>query len=402
MPDAPRRRRVIVLDHFAVPHGEPGPTRHAELFAQLRHWDSTIIASNRNRFTRAKQRADDELFRPVWVTPYGGNNAARVLNWASYSVTSLAAGLRSRPVDLVYASSPQLLAGLTGWVLAQAKQVPFVLEVRDLWPKVLVEMGQLDPSSRVHSGLKALERFLYRRAESVVVLAEGSRTEVVADGAAPDRVVFLPNGADPEDFRVDESRDALRRAYGMEGVVFLYAGAHGPANGLDLVLDAAEALGATAPDIRFWLVGDGVCKPSLIGDASRRGLSNVIFRDPVPKREIPKLLAAADFGLHVLADVPLFRHGVSPNKLFDYMAAGRPVLTNTPGEVARLVSEADAGLAVAPGRIAEGAREMAASNAARRAAWSESGRSYVGRYRCRRVLARQLEALLDGVVGASP
>jgi glycosyltransferase involved in cell wall biosynthesis len=402
MPDAPRRRQVLVLDHFAVPHGEPGPTRHAELFGQLRHWDSTIIASNRNRFTRSKQRADDELFRPVWVTPYGGNNAARVLNWTSYSVTALAAGLRSRPVDLVYASSPQLLAGLTGWVLAQAKRVPFVLEIRDLWPKVLVEMGQLDPSSRVHSGLKALERFLYRRAEAVVVLAEGSRTEVVADGAAPDRVVFLPNGADPEDFRVHESRGALRQAYGMKGVVFLYAGAHGPANGLDLVLDAAEALAATAPDIRFWLVGDGVCKPSLIGDASRRGLSNVIFRDPVPKREIPKLLAAADFGLHVLADVPLFRHAVSPNKLFDYMAAGRPVLTNTPGEVARLVSEADAGLAVAPGRIAEGAREMAASSAARRAAWSESGRSYVGRYRCRRVLAQQLEELLDGIVGASP
>jgi glycosyltransferase involved in cell wall biosynthesis len=389
------RRRVLVLDHFAVPLGEPGPTRHAELFGRLRGWDATILMSNRNRFTRSKQKAHDELFQPVWVTPYAKNGWARALNWTSFAVTALATGLRRRRIDLVYASSPQLLAGLTGWVLARVKRVPFVFEVRDLWPKVLVEMGQLDPSSRIYSVLKGLERFLYRRAAAVVVLAEGSRTEVIADGAAPGRVVFLPNGADPEDFQVDEARDALRRAYGMEGIVFLYAGAHGPANGLNLVLDAAEEVRDTDRHVYFWLVGDGVNKQELIRDASRRKLSNVLFRDPVPKREIPRLLAAADVGLHVLADVPLFRHGVSPNKLFDYMAAGRPVLTNTPGEVAGTVGKAGAGLAVAPQAISDGVREMASATPARRSAWGESGRAFVIRCRTRERLARQLEQLLD-------
>ena len=183
----------------------------------------------------------------------------------------------------------------------------------------------------------------------------------------------------------------------MDGVVFLYAGAHGPANGLDAVLDAAEAVSTTDPSIRFWLVGDGIAKQGLVTDAARRRLTNVFFHDPVPKSEIPRLLAAADIGLHVLADVPLFYYAISPNKLFDYMAAGRPVLTNTPGEVAALVQKAGAGLAVEPRGIAEGAREMAASSPAQRDAWGGNGRAFVAEHRSRETLAKQLEQLLDEI-----
>ena len=391
------RHRVLVLNHFAVPRGEPGMTRHAELFSSVRGWDATIIAANRNLYTRATWSTDDEMFRSVPVTNYANNGPARVLNWISYAVGALAVGLRLRDLDLVYASSPHLLAGLSGCVLARIKRVPFVFEVRDLWPQVLVDMGRLAESSLQYSILRRLERFLYRHAAAIVVLAEGSRAGVIAAGGEADRVVHIPNGADPQDFSVDERRETLRASYGMDGVVFLYAGAHGPANGLDAVLDAAEAVSTTDPSIRFWLVGDGIAKQGLVTDAARRRLTNVFFHDPVPKSEIPRLLAAADIGLHVLADVPLFHYAISPNKLFDYMAAGRPVLTNTPGEVAALVQKAGAGLAVEPRGIAEGAREMAASSPAQRDAWGGNGRAFVAEHRSRETLAKQLEQLLDEI-----
>lgn len=400
--DAVSSGRVLVLNHFAAPRGSPGGTRHIELFGRLQKWSPVILAANVNLLSRQRQY-DDGIFRTVWVAPYPTSNLGRVLGWVSYAGTSFAAGLRQSNVDVVYASSPHLLAGLSGWALARVKRRPLVVEVRDLWPQVLVDMGQLQPETLLYRCLKVLERFLYRHADAVVVLAQGASADVIADGADIDRVVFIPNGADPEDFVVDEGRDSLRRGYGMSSqLVVVYAGAHGPANGLELVLDAAEELKDREPDISFWLVGDGVSKEALQSAARSRGLTNVAFRDPVAKNEIPRLLAAADVGLHVLADVPLFRRGVSPNKLFDYMAAGMPVLTNTPGEVAALVEEAGAGIAVTPTGLAEGVRRMAAAGAEQRARWGADGRRFLAEHRSRPALARKLEALLDDVIAGRP
>jgi len=390
-----RRRRVLVLNHFAVPRAAPGGTRHVELFGRLETWETVILASNRNLLTRTIA-ARGEGVRTVWTTPYSPGGASRILNWVSYALTAFAAGLR-QPTDLVYASSPHLLAGLAGWALARLKRVPLIVEVRDLWPQVLVDMGQLEARSPLFRLLKRLERFLYRQADAVVVLAEGNRAAVVADGAHADRVDFLPNSAEPSDFDVAEDRDALRARFGMEGLVLLYAGAHGQANGLGLVLDAASELQFTHPDIRFWLVGDGLAKQQLVDDAARRGLRNIVFREPVAKEDMPALLAAADVGLHVLADVPLFHHGVSPNKLFDYMAAGRPVLTNTPGHVADLVATAGAGLAVEPNDLADGARALAAMDEGERAARGVAGRAFMETHRSRTVIYRDLEAVLNRV-----
>lgn len=387
---------MLVLNHFAVPRAAPGGTRHVELFGRLEGWDTVILASNRNMLTRAIGAKGDSI-HTVWTSPVAAGGPSRVLHWASYAVTAFVAGLR-HPTDLVYASSPHLLAGLAGWALARLKRVPLIIEVRDLWPQVLVDMEQLAATSLLYRSLKVLERFLYRHANAVVVLAEGNRSAVVAGGARADRVVFLPNGADPADFEVADERETLRARFGMEGVVFLYAGAHGRANGLDLVLDAAAELRETHPEIRFWLVGDGILKKDLQADATRRGLTNVVFRDPVPKQDMPALLAAADVGLHVLADVPLFRHGVSPNKLFDYMAAGLTVLTNTPGEVADLVSDAKAGMTVGPLGIGAGAASLAGMDACQRYSIGRSGRRFIGKHRSRTEIADQLEQLLNELI----
>lgn len=390
-------RRVLILNHFAVPLSAPGGTRHAELASRLYGWRATIVVANRNHLTR-QRTAFDVTFRPVWVWPYGNAGPARILGWMSYAVTSLIAGVRYGKVHLVYASSPHLLAGLSGWLLARVRRVPFVLEVRDLWPDVLVDMGGLSPSSPIVRVLRFVETFLYCRAARIVVLTEGVVSRLVELGAERTKIIVIPNGADPVDFEVPTPREELRACCGFSGFTVVYAGAHGPANGLDLVLDAAAELATTVPDVRFVLVGDGVEKPRLRERAASERLPNVQFLDPVPKREIAALLQAADAGLHVLADVPLFRFGVSPNKLYDYLAAGLPAITNTPGEVAAMVKEADAGLAVAPTGIAGGVMTMAQASDDERKRWSENGRAWMAAHRSRRALAAKLEGMLNDVV----
>lgn len=387
-----RRRRVLVLNHFAAPRGEAGGTRHVELFSRLEGWDHLIIASDLNPQT-GRRVGDSEGFLTVPVVGYSSNGFSRILNWMSYTVRATVRGLRVGRVDVVYGSSPHLLAALAAWVLAVVKRAPFVLEVRDLWPKVLVDMNHMSPSSPVYRALTLLEEFLYARARKIVVMAEGSRTELVARGIPADKIVYIPNGADPDDFVPSAPREELRERYGFTRITAVYAGAHGPANGLDLLLDSA----AKTPEVDVVLVGGGVLKDDLRRDAEQRGLSNVRFLDPVPKTKIPDLLAAADIGLHVLADVELFRSAVSPNKVFDYMAAGLPTLTNCPGLVSDLVDVARSGVSVAPSNIDVGLRQLADLPASRLTSLGLAGREWIADHQSRREMAQRLTRVLQGV-----
>ncbi|MBQ1017255.1 glycosyltransferase family 4 protein [Micromonospora sp. D93] len=384
-------RRVLVLNHFAVPPGYPGGTRHVELFSRLPGWTYVILAGRRNMITGAPQRPEPG-FHLVAVTPYRGNGLGRVLNWVSYAVTATVAGLRQPRPDVVYASSPHLLAGLSGCVVAALRRTPFVLEVRDLWPRVLVEMGTLSETSVANRALERLERFLYRRADRIVIMAPGVRAAIEATGVAPDRIAFIPNAADPDDFTPSVGRDELRRRYGFTRRTAVYAGAHGPANGLDLLLAAAEAV----PEIDVVLVGSGVEKSRL--RAKALGIDNVRFLDPVPKTEIPDLLHAADVGLHVLADVELFRAGVSPNKVFDYMAAGLPILTNSPGIVGDLVMGAAAGYVTPPGNLAHGLTQMVQASPDGLTKMGAAGRCWIREHQSRTAMAHALTRLLAPLV----
>ncbi|MEU4470492.1 glycosyltransferase family 4 protein [Micromonospora sp. NPDC023888] len=384
-------RRVLVLNHFAVPPGHPGGTRHVELFSRLPGWTHVIIAGRRNMITGRPQRAAPG-FHLVAVTPYRRNGLGRVVNWASYAVTATAASLRQPRPDVVYASSPHLLAGLSGCVVATLRRTPFVLEVRDLWPRVLVEMGTLSETSVAYRALERLERFLYQRADRVVIMAPGVRAAIEGKGVAPEKIAFIPNAADPEDFVPSRPRAELRRRYGFTRRTAVYAGAHGPANGLDLLLAAAEAV----PEIDVVLVGAGMEKARL--QAKALGIPNVRFLDPVPKSEIPDLLHAADVGVHVLADVELFRAGVSPNKVFDYMAAGLPIVTNSPGTVGDLVLGADSGYVTPPGHLAHGLAQLTQASPDELAKMGAAGRSWIRANQSRTAMAHALGRLLAPLV----
>ena len=394
-----RRSRVIVLNHAAAPRSAPGGTRHVELFGRLSAWDATVISSSHNLMT-GEVVSTDSLYQTVRTLRSSGNGARRVASWLSYALTATARGLRLPAPEVVYGSSPHLLTGLAAWSIARTKRRPMVLEIRDVWPRILVEMGRLSTESRLYRALRALELFLYHQADQIVVLAEGTRQYLLDEGIEPGRITVISNGADPEDFVPTGPKEQLRARFGLEGFVVAYTGAHGLANGLELVLDAAQALAAQAPEVRWLLVGDGPEKPGLVAEAGRRGLTSVIFMDPVSKRVMPELLGAVDLGLHCLADVPLFRFGVSPNKLFDYMAAGLPVITNTPGEVAGLVRESGGGLAVDPTGLAAGVEQLSRLRPEERAAMGARGRRFIAERYSRAVLARRLEGLLDAVIGA--
>jgi glycosyltransferase involved in cell wall biosynthesis len=390
-----QRRFVVVLNHFATPLEAPGGTRHVELFSRLPGWDATIIAASRNLLSGKRSNSDDSIWSPVWVNRSSGGSS-RVVSWAVFSLTALARGLSLRKPDVIYASSPHLLAGLSGLVMARARRAHFVFEVRDLWPQVLVDMGFTKEGSLLHRTMRALESALYMSAEMIVVLTPGVQHQL-AERGFDDKVRLIPNCADPQDFDPGATKEELRRRYGLKGFVIVYAGAHGKANGLDLVLDAAGQTAAELPQTRFLLVGDGPMKQHLVDRATAEGLSNVTFLDPIPKREMPALLGAADAGLHVLADVPLFRYGVSPNKIFDYMAAGLPVLTNTPGEMTELIHRAGSGVAVEPNAIARGVDLLVASGPEQLARWGSAGRHFMLEGASRTAMAARLTQMLTEV-----
>ena len=389
----PRRPFVLVLNHFAVPPSGAGGTRHVELFSRLSEWDAEVVAGSRNMLSGERGPSAEGIWRSVWVPPSSGM-PSRVISWCAYAFTAFLRGLLVRRPDVVYASSPQLLAGLAGLALARIRRSHFVLEIRDLWPQVLVDMGILASSSRVTRSLRSLEALLYRQAETIVVMAPGVQDHLASRGLEG-KLRLIPNGADPEHFDVIASRDRLRERLGLHGFVVAYTGAHGRANGLDLLLDAAASVAPVAPQVCFLLVGDGPLKADLQARTLREGLTNVRFMGPVSKSRMPELLAAVDVGLHVLADVPLFRYGVSPNKLYDYMAAGLPVITNTEGEVGELVRQAHAGLAVAPDGIGPAVVQMASATPDQLEKWGRSASEYVRAYASRTAMARRLEAVLD-------
>ncbi len=388
-------KRVLVLNHFAVPPGASGGTRHTELFSRLSGWSFLIVNASTSAGVPVKERTGSG-FLSVWASPYSSNGMRRILNWGSYATTAVARLWNGRRPDVVYASSPHLLAGLAGLILARRWKVPLILEVRDLWPQVLVDMNQMSSDSPIYQALEQLEALLYAQANMIVVLAQGTSDTLERRGIPREKMTFIPNGADSADFSVSEPCDILRTRYGFNRFTCVYLGAHGPANGLDLLLDAAGEL--RGEDLDIVLVGKGLDKDRLVITARERALGNVRFLDAVPKSEVKSILAAADVGLHVLADVPLFRYGISPNKVFDYLASGLPLITNVPGEIGDLVTNSGGGLVVEPTGLADGIRLLRAAAPDELSEMGARGRAFLDANQSRTAMAARLQELLDAAV----
>ena len=379
-----------------------GGTRHIEIGRELvrRGWKVTLLASDFHIHQRTYQRrasADDRNVHRetvdgvdvnwLWASSYARNDLKRVGNWLTFARSVLTFDASATKPRVIIGSTPHLFAALASWIVSVRQRVPFVLEVRDLWPESLAVAGKRPGPG--YAAFWLLARFLYRVADRIIVLAEGVETYLAERGIPKEKLVFIPNGVDTTDFvtRASAPRDSLR---------LVYAGAHGPANGLDAVLDAADAL-RDEPRVSFVLLGDGPAKPALKADAERRNLRNLEFIDSIPKSQMPAFLGGCDAGLMVLKDVPVFAFGVSPNKLFDYWAASLPVVCNVPGEVATLLERAGGGVQArdsSGAALADAIRQMLALTPAQRAALGVSGRAWVSRERSRPALAERMERML--------
>jgi glycosyltransferase involved in cell wall biosynthesis len=405
--------KIWIVNQYAIPPTQPGITRHFSFAVALkeRGHDPTLIASSFDHVTRKETRLSPgemwrletiEGVRFLWLrTPhYEGNTRRRVQNmlvfawrvWRRSGMRELA------PPDVVVGSSPHLFGAFAAWRLTRALGVPFVLEIRDLWPEALVAWGNLRADHPVIRVLAWIERTLYRNATRIITLWPHSPPYIAARGGHPDRIVWISNGVWPDAILPQPPRNDASGP-----LTIMYLGAHGLTNALHTVLDTAALLQAEgyADKVRFRLVGDGPAKADLMRRAKTAGLDEMVrFEPAVPKRSVNDVIVEADAFILPLHHGGLYRWGMSPNKLFDYMAAARPIVIAVDAP-SNPVAEAGAGVSV-PAEdataMAQAIKTLLALSPEERWRMGLRGRRYVEAHHDIARLAERFEACLLGAI----
>ena len=301
----------------------------------------------------------------------------RCISFLSFMASAVGFGiLATGKCDIVVGTTPQMLCALGGYLVSRVKRRPFVLEVRDLWPKHIIDLGTIT-NPIVIRGLQRLEMFLYRRSRAVITVSEASRRYIKERGISPEKLFTITNGID-EQFFVPKEKNGLRSARGWsDKFVVLYIGTHGLSQGLDTILDTAELL-ADESRFHFVFVGSGAEWGGLSEEAKRRRLGNTEFLPSQPKADMPDFYAAADACLVPLKKRDVFRYNI-PSKMFEIMACARPIILGAEGQARQLLNEADAGIAVEPENAAayRDAIERLAADPALCEQFGANGRAHV-------------------------
>jgi glycosyltransferase involved in cell wall biosynthesis len=398
---------IVIVNQYAQPPDRPGGSRHHVFGRELtaKGHRVTIVAAAFSHLTRSEgsPRPPTEIVdgvRYVWIQalPSNRNDLRRLLGMLDFAVR-VAAGDRTRRLrpNVVIGSSPTPFAALGALRLARRARVPFVLEVRDIWPDSLIDVIGVQPRHPLVRFLRSVERYLYRSAARTVSLLPDA-AEVLEDrGAKRGSVVWLPNGVDAHEVGAYEPPPT------SGAFTVMYAGAHGHANGLDSLVDAARALqsrrhASKRRAIQLVLVGDGPEKRQLVQRVAREQIDGISFREAVARSDLYATLREAHAFVLPLVQADVFRYGVSPNKLYDYMAMGRPIIfavdsANDP------VGEVGAGLTVPaedPDAIAAAIDRLAEMSTDQRESMGLRGRSFVMSEHDLSILASRLEEVLQG------
>lgn len=389
--------RILLINQAFVSPEEPGHTRHFEMakFLQSRGHELVIVASDLNYQTGQRTAARKGVFaeqnfdgvRVLRSYIYPALHRSyfwRVISFFSFMFSSVWTALQVREVDLVMGTTPPIFQAVSAWFVALLRRKPFLLEVRDLWPEFGVSMGVLK-NPLVIALARWLERFLYARATHILVNSPAYREYMISKGVPEKKVTYIPYGTDVDMFNPQVDGSSIRAELGVQDkFVVLYAGALGQANDIDTLLRAAKRL-KVEEKIRFVLFGDGKERPRLEAEARGMGLPNVIFAGVRAKKDMPRVVAAADACLAILQDIPMFRT-TYPNKVFDYMAAGRATILVIDGVSRRLIEESGGGVFVRPGddaMLAETVLELS-KNPQRLQQMGRSAREYLVRHLDRR------------------
>jgi glycosyltransferase involved in cell wall biosynthesis len=408
--------RILYLhQHYSGPAGATATRSHAMARALTAAGHQVTIACGQYAgavtglaapFRRGRRQGALCGVRLVqFAIPCGNHQgfSARSLAFGRFAAAATRLAVAER-WDLVIASSTPLTVAIPALLARRLRGTPFLFEIRDPWPELPRAMGAAPPLAL--AAMEPLATAACRQAAGVVALSEGMAETALARGADPARVSVVPNGCDLDLFGPQVSPWRPPGVAPWE-LLAVYAGAHGRANGLDQLLDAAEVLQNRGEHrIRLLLVGDGGEKPRLHQAADERGLGNVSFMDSLPKTQLAALLAGAQVGLQCLAPVPEFAEWTAPNKLMDYLAAGLPVVANLSGRAARLLAGhgSPSGIPTAPGDAGALADALVwmADHPAQRREMGLAGRAQAVRQWDRRLLAADFVRAAEAAASAPP
>lgn len=340
----------------------------------------------------------DGIKLTICNVPYGNALTGLPRMWAFIKFVILAtfAALRVRKPDLVFATSTPLFVGIPGLITAWLRRAVFIFEVRDMWPESFIIGGWATGKELYIKVMFFLEKLFYKHARRILLVSKGFEDRLIERGFPAEKMRTILLGADGEVFReITPNHDFIQR-HGLEGkTIGIFTGAHGKANGLDYVLDAAVHLKDRA-DIAFVLIGEGIEKPRLQERAQAEGLRNIVFADPVPKTELPGILAVCHVGLMILKHIEGGRP-VTPNKIFDYMFVGIPALVNFEGPTWDMVRQDESGLFVDPLSAEDLANKMVqlAEQPDLRQRLGDNGNRVAWEQYDRRVIAKQLQDVFE-------
>jgi glycosyltransferase involved in cell wall biosynthesis len=397
---------ILLIHEIFVTPDEGGGTRHYELARYLTQMGHrvTVIASNvdylsgQKKLKRREIKEGIEIIYSRTLSSVHKNFIYRALAFVSFSISSFFDALRIKNVDIIWGTSPPLFQALTSMMVASLKRKPFVFEVRDLWLDFAKELKVVN-NHFILSFLKRLETILYKKANKIIVNSPGF-IPFIEKKINKDKVSLIPNGVITREFEVEGKRvENFRKNLDLEDkFIVMYVGNVGVANDIDCIIESAEIL-RDYDDIIFLIVGGGIKKKELIEYAKQKGLNNVIFLNPFPKREIPTVISSADVCLATLKNTPLFKT-VYPNKVFDYMASGKPTILAIDGVIREVIEDAEGGIFVPPGD-SKGLAEAILTYYNNRELISIHGRNardYVKKYFERENIARELEKCLKEVI----
>lgn len=352
--------KILLINQAFVSPEEPGHTRHYELAQFLRQQghELVIVGSDINyqtgeRIVQHKGLSVEQDINGVRVVRayiYPSLHRSyfwRTLSFISFMISSVIVSMRIKGIDLVMGTTPPIFQAVSVWLISWLRRKPFLLEVRDLWPEFGVSMGVLKNPIVIQLA-RWLERFLYARADKILVNSPAYVDYMASKGIDLAKVAFIPYGTDVEMFNPHVDGANFRSKFGLDSkFVVLYAGALGQANDIYTLLRAAARM-KEETRIQFVLLGDGKEKQNLEAKALRLDLENVTFAGVLPKKDMPQAIAGADICLAILQDIPMFRT-TYPNKVFDYMAAGKATVLVIDGVIRKLLETSDGGIFVPPG-----------------------------------------------------
>ena len=355
-------------------------------------------AAYKGKFILREQIGENiELLRCHVSESYNKSFIGRFWGYLSFALSTVIAGtFKVKSPDVVLCTSPPLTVGLTGWLLSRIKRVPMIFEVRDLWPESAIDTGVLTSKPLIKLSYW-LEKKSYKSSSWINVLTPAFETALIEKkNIRPDRISMIPNGADLDIVKPGILENHVRDELRLQGkFVVTYLGAHGRANCLIQLIDAAEKL-KDHDDIRIMLVGDGMEKPMLKEEVQKRGLENIIFVDSVSKEAVVDYTSASNVCTAVLKKVDTFKT-VYPNKVFDYMSAKKPIILGIDGVARKLVEDANAGIFVEPENAEEFANAVLKlkDNSELCRNFGEEGYRYVQKNFDRKVLADKYIEIIE-------